>query len=977
MVDCTVDTAVPTFRAYLCDLATPAIGLYHGYGRTWTRRWPSSAPSVRAAQGRLVFIAGSRDDSFRHHRRLHSDYTDGNAALLALPATVDLRDFPDESGDTFEADGRTLLAKLAQVGAKQVLAVDLTHPDVGVDVFRVIVPGMEGYMLETFTPGHRAHAWAAATADAPLLPPLSPRWKAAAAVTDAPSPSSSTSAPPCRSRTPAPSCRRPRSCRRRLSVGHPHRRRHPPPRGNLHHRRRIHAGTCPSGTRRSSTPSSAASPSTAPPAWVRCGSPRQRRSAPSASARSIRPSHPANSPTTTKSPSCTPPMTSATARSATPWSTSARRWPRPRRRRHRSAAARRSGGHCEGHLLPRAQLRPDARRRPQRRHGPRCPRGAAGVHRHLCGGPQAAGRHRAAGARPRPGHHRATGRGGHLVTPVPHAVRARPPGRAQRHRGTALGHRLVRGAAPAGFAQLSESALHAALVDVLGEVLHVEADEAAIAAELDRFRADRRLRTDEDLAAWQADNDLTDEEFADLLRRQAVRRKAALVADQPQVPGAHDRRGAGGAAAARQNPSTADAAAYRQQVLLAAHPTSSSPATTPAAGPGARAGAGDPLAPHRRAGPVGLRERFQDVSDVRYELVRSRLARRATAAALESPHRRLVRRARDGSRCRPLRTPAQRCRDSGQGGRPGGRAGQDQAGGCRRHRRRPMPWSRSASRAGCGWSATALPLARSRSSPPRGLSSGRARRVHRGLPATDPVRWARRPPGRATPSMVGLLASAAESAEAAEHTGAARAHAGGSGRRRLAGVGTPRSALAVLPRLPRLVGRRRAVGRRMGRRVRRSPHRPGPQRPRPGPGPSAAGRDRSPAAGPGRDLRPALPGAEQAPSAWLRIWHDSPVMLRVMAVAWRQWRTTTEELIARMGADLPQLVPGRLIAAVESDAGDRHCDGRGVAAVTFDDGSGCSTSRGPAGSSSRCATCWTSWTRPTRTCRRWAFACPS
>lgn len=181
VVDCTVDTAVPTFRAYLCDLATPAIGLYHGYGTHLDPQVAVIRAICEAAQGRLVFIAGSRDDSFRHHRRLHSDYTDGNAALLALPATVDLRDFPDESGDTFEADGRTLLAKLAQVGAKQVLAVDLTHPDVGVDVFRVIVPGMEGYMLETFTPGHRAHAWAAATADAPLLPsPVAPAGKAAA-----------------------------------------------------------------------------------------------------------------------------------------------------------------------------------------------------------------------------------------------------------------------------------------------------------------------------------------------------------------------------------------------------------------------------------------------------------------------------------------------------------------------------------------------------------------------------------------------------------------------------------------------------------------------------------------------------------------------------------------------------------------------------------------------------------------------------
>jgi ribosomal protein S12 methylthiotransferase accessory factor YcaO len=46
------------------------------------------------------------------------------------------------------------------VGVTRVLAVNLTHPDVGVDVFRVVVPGLEGYMLEDFVPGPRARDWA-------------------------------------------------------------------------------------------------------------------------------------------------------------------------------------------------------------------------------------------------------------------------------------------------------------------------------------------------------------------------------------------------------------------------------------------------------------------------------------------------------------------------------------------------------------------------------------------------------------------------------------------------------------------------------------------------------------------------------------------------------------------------------------------------------------------------------------------------
>lgn len=187
------------------------------------------------------------------------------------------------------------------------------------------------------------------------------------------------------------------------------------------------------------------------------------------------------------------------------------------------------------------------------------------------------------------------------------------------------------------FAELNEAALHAALVDVLGEVLQVEPDEAAVAHELERFRADRRLRSEDDLSQWQDDNDLTDDEFAALLRRQAVRRElrswlvsrkylertTAEVLEELRLRGKY--------------PSTADAAAYQQQVLSAAHPDFEF------------AGDDTPLrelireqAQETRWRPTvaldqwAFENGFKDVPDVRYELVRSRLARKATAAALES-----------------------------------------------------------------------------------------------------------------------------------------------------------------------------------------------------------------------------------------------------------------------------------------------------------------------------------------------------
>jgi ribosomal protein S12 methylthiotransferase accessory factor len=170
VVDCTVDTQVPTFCAYLLDRRNPTMGMYHGYGTHLDPEVAVIRAVTEAAQGRLVFIAGSRDDSFRHHRRLPQLTAAAHRALLALPAEVDLRDAADCSGDTFEADGRTLLDRLRGIGIEQVLAVNLTHPDVGVDVYRVVIPGLEGYMLEDFTPGRRADAWAQRTTGVATAP---------------------------------------------------------------------------------------------------------------------------------------------------------------------------------------------------------------------------------------------------------------------------------------------------------------------------------------------------------------------------------------------------------------------------------------------------------------------------------------------------------------------------------------------------------------------------------------------------------------------------------------------------------------------------------------------------------------------------------------------------------------------------------------------------------------------------------------
>lgn len=187
------------------------------------------------------------------------------------------------------------------------------------------------------------------------------------------------------------------------------------------------------------------------------------------------------------------------------------------------------------------------------------------------------------------------------------------------------------------FGATNEQALHGALVDVLGELLKVEPQEAELAAEVARFRADRRLHTDEDLANWCRDNDLNAEDFADLIRRLATRRSlrnwyvsrkylertTQEVLDELRLRGRY--------------PAVADSAANQQSMLEAAHPDL-----------GFRGDDTDMLdlvrAQARGAGwrpTVSLdvwafENGFKDLYDLRFELIRAKLAREAMSQALAS-----------------------------------------------------------------------------------------------------------------------------------------------------------------------------------------------------------------------------------------------------------------------------------------------------------------------------------------------------
>ena len=158
LFDCTLDTEVPTYMCYIYDLVSRNVGIYRGYGAHLDPEIAIVRAIAEAAQARLVYISGSRDDFFRYrYNRLKSgDNMTVIRRLEDVPATVDARQRKSQSTSTFEGDILAILKKLKRVGLYQVIVLDLTLPGFSVSVVRVIVPGLEGYMFDYYSPGHRA-----------------------------------------------------------------------------------------------------------------------------------------------------------------------------------------------------------------------------------------------------------------------------------------------------------------------------------------------------------------------------------------------------------------------------------------------------------------------------------------------------------------------------------------------------------------------------------------------------------------------------------------------------------------------------------------------------------------------------------------------------------------------------------------------------------------------------------------------------
>jgi ribosomal protein S12 methylthiotransferase accessory factor len=158
--DATSDAGVPTYHAMVCEPLESGrnLGYFWGMGTHLDPAVALSRAITEAVQVRLVEISGAREDidtdQFESNR--DEDEISVLAELLRRPGPpVSFGRQLSLARSSFEEDIEILLDALRRIGIQRAVVADLSRPECGVPVVRVLVPGLEG-PGEGVMPGRRA-----------------------------------------------------------------------------------------------------------------------------------------------------------------------------------------------------------------------------------------------------------------------------------------------------------------------------------------------------------------------------------------------------------------------------------------------------------------------------------------------------------------------------------------------------------------------------------------------------------------------------------------------------------------------------------------------------------------------------------------------------------------------------------------------------------------------------------------------------
>ena len=147
--DITSDIGIPTF---ICKILQDVnhrqsnIRPAYGSGTHLCKEVAILRALTEAAQSRLTFIAGSRDDQYSN---IYVDQVDP-ARLekwrleIEGEGSVDFKNIHTHNNNTTLKDQKFLLASLKKAGVKEAVVVDLTLQEFKIPVVKVLIPGLEG-----------------------------------------------------------------------------------------------------------------------------------------------------------------------------------------------------------------------------------------------------------------------------------------------------------------------------------------------------------------------------------------------------------------------------------------------------------------------------------------------------------------------------------------------------------------------------------------------------------------------------------------------------------------------------------------------------------------------------------------------------------------------------------------------------------------------------------------------------------------
>jgi ribosomal protein S12 methylthiotransferase accessory factor len=143
--DITSDIGVAAFHCLILDREDPAGHPGTGTGCHLDKEVALCRAILEAVQVRAVYISGGRDDLRRR------EYEIGHIAAFRRAAGAGdraprrpLAEIPSVETECFEDDLAYVLERLPVCGLPSPIVVDLSRPDSGIAVVRVVAPGLEG-----------------------------------------------------------------------------------------------------------------------------------------------------------------------------------------------------------------------------------------------------------------------------------------------------------------------------------------------------------------------------------------------------------------------------------------------------------------------------------------------------------------------------------------------------------------------------------------------------------------------------------------------------------------------------------------------------------------------------------------------------------------------------------------------------------------------------------------------------------------